>query len=81
MFCTSNGCVRLASLGQPRGAHSGEPLTRAKRTISLTALVMTSCTWGKPQVTHSTSRALGPDPGEPLERRQSYSNAPGVDRG
>ena len=30
-----SGCVRLASLGLPRGAHSGEPLTRAKRTITL----------------------------------------------
>ena len=29
-----NGCVRLASLGLPRGAHSGEPLTRAKRTTT-----------------------------------------------
>ena len=28
-------------------------------------------------MTHSTSRALGADPGEPLELRQSYSNAPG----
>ena len=29
------GCVRLASLGRPRGAHSGEPQTRANRTITL----------------------------------------------
>ena len=29
------GCVRLASLGRPRSAHSGEPLTRANRTITL----------------------------------------------
>ena len=67
----------LASLCRPRGAHSGEPLTRAKRTITH-PLVVTSCTWGQPQVTHSTSRALGADPGEPLEWRQSYS---GADRG
>ena len=30
----NTGCVRLASLGLPRGAHSGEPLTRAKRTTT-----------------------------------------------
>ena len=29
-----SGCVRLASLGRPRSAHSGEPLTRANRTIT-----------------------------------------------
>ena len=29
-----NGCVRLASLGLPRGSHSAEPLTRAKRTTT-----------------------------------------------
>ena len=29
------GCVRLASLCRPRSAHSGEPLTRANRTITL----------------------------------------------
>ena len=29
------GCVRLASMGLPRGAHSDEPLTRANRTITL----------------------------------------------
>ena len=28
------GCVRLASLGRPRGAHSGEHLARANRTIT-----------------------------------------------
>ena len=28
-------CVRLASLGRPRGAHSAEPLTSANRTIML----------------------------------------------
>ena len=58
------GCVRLASLGRPRSAHLGGPLTRANR----------ACTSGHPQVTQSTSRALGADPGEP---RQSYSNVPG----
>ena len=31
-------CVRLAALGQPGSAHSGEPLTRAKRTITLALL-------------------------------------------
>ena len=28
-----SGCVWLASLGRPRGAHSGEPLTRAKNDV------------------------------------------------
>ena len=32
---TNNGCIHLASLGVPRGAHSGEPLTRAKQMITL----------------------------------------------
>ena len=73
------GCVRLASLCRPRSAHSGEPLTRANRTITH-PLVVTSCTWGQPQVTHSTSRVLGADLGEPLEWRQSYSNVPGADQ-
>ena len=60
------GCVQLASLRRPRGAHSGEPLTRANQTITH-PLVVTSCTSGQPQVTRSTSRALEADPGEPLE--------------
>ena len=69
------GCVQLASLCRPRGAHSGESLTRANWTITH-HLVVTSCT-------RSTSRALGGDPGEPLECSQSYSNihVPGADRG
>ena len=37
-------------------------------------LLVTACTFRPPQVTHSTSRALGADPGEP---RQSYTNVPG----
>ena len=36
---------------------------------------------GQPQVTRSTCRALGADPGEPHEYRQSYSNAPREDLG
>ena len=68
------GCVRLASLGLPRGPHSVEPLTIANRTITLTSRGVTACTSGHPQVTHSTSRALRADPGEP---RQSYSNVQG----
>ena len=32
---TINGCIRLASLGRPHSARSGEPLTRANRTITL----------------------------------------------
>ena len=43
-----NGCVRLASLGLPRGAYSGEPLTRVKRTITH---------WSRSDVMH-----LGPAP-------------------
>ena len=73
------GCVRLASLC-PRGAHLGEPLTRANQTITH-PLEVNSCTLSQPHVTHSTSRALGDDPGEPLEWRQSYLNLPGADRG
>ena len=42
---------------------------------------MMSCTSGQPQVTWSTSGALGADPGDPLEWRQSYWNVPGADRG
>ena len=74
------GCVRLASLGLPRGAHPGEPLTRANRTITLALSWWRHVYLRSPQVTHSTSRALGADPGEP---RQSYSNVPGraSDRG
>ena len=34
LVVTTNGCVRLASLGLARGAHSCEPLTRARRTIT-----------------------------------------------
>ena len=64
------GCERS------RGAHSGEPLTRANRTIRR-PLVVTSCTSGQLHVTHATSRALGADPGEPLE---CYWNVPGADR-
>ena len=71
----------LASPCRPLGALSGEPLTRANQTITPHPLMVTSCTWGQPQVTRSTSRALWADPGEPLERRQSYSNVPGAHRG
>ena len=42
--------------------------------------MVTACTSGQPQVTHYTSRALGADPGEALEWRQSYSNVPGADQ-
>ena len=49
--CSNNGCVRLASLGLPSVAHSGEPLTRANRTITH----------------RSQSEVTGADPGEPLE--------------
>ena len=34
-YSRNTGCVRLASLGRPGGAHSGEPLTRANGTITL----------------------------------------------
>ena len=66
--------------GRPCGAHSGEPLTRANRTITR-PLVVTSCTSGQPQVTRSTSRTLGADPDEPLECRLSFSNVPGAGPG
>ena len=46
-----NGCVRLAFLGLSRGAHSGEPLTRAKRTTTtaLMHLVLSCTKWPTPQ--------------------------------
>ena len=69
-----NGCVRLAFLGLPRGAHSGEPLTRTTTHRSRSDVVYLGPASKWP---HSTSTALGPDQGEPLERRQSYSNEPG----
>ena len=53
----NNGCVRLASLGRPRGAHSGEPLTRANWTVTH-PLVVTSMhlgpapKWPTPQAGH-----------------------------
>ena len=34
------GWVRLGSLGRPRRAHSGEPLTRANRTITITIMII-----------------------------------------
>ena len=57
LFCNLlNRCVRLAALGRHRGAHSGEPLSRANRTITH-PLVVTSCTraspkWPVPQAGH-----------------------------
>ena len=43
----------------------------------LTALVVTSFTWGQPQVTHSTSRALGLTWVSTWNDVKSYLNAPG----
>ena len=55
-----SGCIRLASLCRPHDAHLSGPLTRADGTITH-PLVVTSCTSGQPQVTHSTSMALAAD--------------------
>ena len=66
------GCVWLASLCRPCGAHTGEPMTRANQT--------TACTSGQPLMTCSTSRARWADPSEPLDWLQSYSNIPEADR-
>ena len=78
MGCVFIECVRLASLCQPRGAHSGEPLTRANRMITH-PLVVTSYTSGQPQVTRSTSRALGADLGADSGRPRKLNDAPIVD--
>ena len=51
-------------------AHSGEPLTSLSNDHTRPIMV-TACTSGHSQVTHST---LGADPGEP---RQSYLNVSG----
>jgi hypothetical protein len=62
-----NVCVRFKLLPRAVLTQSGEPLTRAQQTITH-PLVVTSAPQASPhQVTHSTSRALGADPGEPLE--------------
>ena len=78
LLFSHNGCVRLASLGLPCGAHSGEPLTRTKR--------MTTHRF------HSDVVYLGPAPSDPLHKQGTggwpgwapgmtskaiYRNAPG----
>ena len=73
-FRNNNGCARLASMGLPRVAHSGEPLTGANRTITL------ALSWWRhaPQVTPkwpTPQSGHWADPGEPC---QSYSNAPSI---
>ena len=65
---------------RPHYTHLDEPLTRANQTITH-PLWWRHAPRGQPRVTCCTSRALGADPGEPLEWRQSYSNKPGADQG
>ena len=75
------GCVRLAFLCRPRGAHSAEHLWQEliQRTITR-PLVVTTCTSGQPKWPVLQAGHLlisGADPGEPLKWRKSYSNVPG----
>ena len=86
------GCIRLASLCQPRGAHSDEPLTRdtqCNRTITHPLLVR-SCTSASPKWPVSQAGHLGLTRVSPwndvkafrtMEEVPPCSNVPGADRG
>ena len=73
----STGCVRLASLGLSCCVNSGEPLIKAKRTI--THRPRSNVMHLGPPLSDPLHKqgTMGADPGVPLEWRQSYLNAPG----
>ena len=75
------GCSRLASLCRPRGALSGEPLTRANQTITLALSGWGHSPQASPKVTHSTSRALGVSPWNDVKAIRTYRGQTRVDPG
>ena len=78
------GCVRLASLGRPCGAHSGEPLTRANRTITLALswwrhAPQVTPNWPTPQAGHLGLTRVSPC--NDVKAIRTYRGHTGVDPG